>query len=322
MLKAISFCAAIAILLGGSASELLGQGYPDRPISLIIPMAPGDGVDVSGRLMAEELSKLLKVPILVLNKPGAGGAVGTDLVAKAKNDGYTLLLTPSAPIIYNKVLHPEDVPYDSFKDLTPLGLTTLTPIIMAIRSDAPYKDFKEMMDYANKNPGKVRCGTMGVGSVGDFDTEIVKALAGMNVTAVPFKGASPAITALLGGHVEAAAVALGPMISHMRSGKAKGILISNKFSEFPDIPTFKELGYQQNLLGVWFAFYAPAGVPAQIKETLALAIQNVVKDPTISSKLAQLGMIQEFEPPEKLLTRMHEEYKMVEEIAKKTGMVK
>jgi tripartite-type tricarboxylate transporter receptor subunit TctC len=320
--KMISVWLSAVVLLLGSASGLFGQGYPDRAINLIIPMAPGDGVDVSGRLMAEELSKLLKVPIVTLNKPGAGGGVGTDSVAKAKNDGYTLLLTPNAPIIYNKMLHPEDVPYDSFKDLTPLGLTTLTPIIMAIRGDAPYKDFKEMMDYANKNPGKVRCGTMGVGSVGDFDTEIVKTLGGMNVTAVPFKGASPAITALLGGHVEAAAVALGPMINHMRSGKAKGIVISNRFYEFPDIPTFKQLGYQHDLLGVWFAFYAPAGVPAQIKETLALAIEKVVKDPTLSSKLAQLGMIQEFEPPEKLLTRMHEEYRMVEEIAKRTGMVK
>jgi tripartite-type tricarboxylate transporter receptor subunit TctC len=322
MKKMTFILTAMAFLVFAGSSRLFGQAYPDRTINLVIPMAPGDGIDVAGRLMADELDKLLKVPIVVLNKPGAGAGVGTDLVAKAKNDGYTLLLTPSASIIYNRVLHPQDVPYDSFKDLTPLGLTTLTPIIIAIRSDAPYKDFKEMMDYANKNPGKVRCGTMGVGSVGDFDTEIIKALASRNVTAVPFKGASPAITALLGGHVEVAAVALGPMISHMRSGKAKGIVISNKFSEFPDIPTFKQLGYPQNLLGVWFAFYAPAGISDQIKEILSSAIEKVVKDPAISSKLIKTGMIQEFEPPEKLFMRMQEEYKMVEEIAKKSGLRK
>jgi tripartite-type tricarboxylate transporter receptor subunit TctC len=112
------------------------------------------------------------------------------------------------------------------------------------------------------------------------------------------------------------------MINHMRSGKAKGIVISNKFYEFPDIPTFKQLGYQQDLLGVWFAFYAPAGVPVQIKETLALAIEKVVKDPTLSSKVAQMGMIQEFELPEKLFARMQEEYRTVEEIAKKSGLRK
>ena len=322
MAKVISILMTMAFLIFGGSSRLFGQAYPDRAINLVIPMAPGDGVDIAGRLMAEEMAKLLKVPVIILNKPGAAGGVGTDVVAKARNDGYTLLLTPSAPIIYNKVLHPADVPYDSFKDLTPLGLTTLTPIIVAIQSDAPYKDFKEMMDYANKNPGKVRCGTMGVGSVGDFDTEIIKVVGDMKVSGVPFKGASPAIAALLGGHVEAAAVALGPMINHMRSGRAKGVVISNKFPEFPEIPTLRQLGFQQDLLGVWFAFYGPAGLPAQIRETLSSAIEKVVKDLTISSKLIQTGMIQEFEPPEKLLIRMQEEYKMVMEIAKRTGMVK
>ena len=322
MAKVIPILMTMAFLIFGGSSRLFGQAYPDRAINLVIPMAPGDGVDIAGRLMAEEMARLLKVPVIILNKPGAAGGVGTDVVAKARNDGYTLLLTPSAPIIYNKVLHPADVPYDSFKDLTPLGLTTLTPIIVAIQSDAPNKDFKEMMDYANKNPGKVRCGTMGVGSVGDFDTEIIKVVGDMKVSGVPFKGASPAITALLGGHVEAAAVALGPMINHMRSGRAKGVIISNKFPEFPEIPTLRQLGFQQDLLGVWFAFYGPAGLPAQIRETLSSAIEKVVKDLTISSKLIQTGMIQEFEPPEKLLIRMQEEYKMVMEIAKRTGMVK
>jgi len=322
MTKIALFLTAIAFSVLGGSSQLFGQAYPDRAINLVIPMAPGDGVDVAGRLMADELAKLLKVSVVVLNKPGAAGRVGTDFVAKAKNDGYTLLLGPSTPIIYSKVHHPTDVPYDSFKDLTPLGLTTLTPMIVAIRSDAPYKDFKEMMDYANKNPGKIRFGTAGVGSTGDFDTEIIKALAGMNVTAVPFKGASPVITALLGGHVEVAPLTLGTVISHLNSGKIKGIVISNKFSEFPDIPTFKQLGYQQDLLGVWFAFYGPAGLPAQVKETLSLAIEKVVKDPTLCSKVAQMGMIQEFEPPEKLLARMQEEYRMVEEIARKSGLKK
>lgn len=317
-----SFFMAAAILFAGSASSLFGQAYPDRAINLVIPMAPGDGVDVAGRLMVDKLTKRLNVPITVLNKPGAAGGVGAGFVAKAKNDGYTLLLTPSAAIVYNKVLHPEDVPYDSFKDLTPLGLTTLTPIVLAIRSDGPYKDFKEFVEHAKKNPGKVRCGTMGTGSVGDFDTEIVKAVAGVDITSVPFKGASPAITALLGGHVEAVAVAMGPLIAHIRSGKAKGIAISNRFPEFQDIPTLTQLGYKQDLLGVWFAFYAPEGIPVRIKETLTSAVEEAVKDPAIASKLAPMGLVQEFEPGEKLLVRMKEEYRTVEEIAKKSGLKK
>ena len=322
MTKAILISVAMFIFVFGGALCLFGQGYPDRAINLVISMAPGDGVDVSGRLVADELAKLLKVPVIPVNKPGAAGGVGTDMVAKARNDGYTILLTPSASIIYNRVLHPQDVSYDSFKDLAPLGLSTISPALMVARGDAPYKDFKEMMEYAKKNPGMVRCGTPGVGSVSDFDMEIIKTLAGVNITIVPFKGASPAITAVLGGHIDAVIAAVGPLISHVRSGKVKGVLISDKFSEFPEIPTLKQLGYPQDLLGIWFAFFGPSGLSPQIKETLVLAIQKAVKDPVVSSKLSQLGMIQEFEPPEKLLARMQEEYKMVEEIAKRTGMVK
>lgn len=322
MTKIISLLLAITILFFSSASKLFGQNYPDRSINLIIPMAPGDGVDVSGRLMAEEFGKLLKVSIIPLNKPGATGTVGTDAVVKSKKDGYTILFTNSASIIYTKILHSENVPYDSFKDLTPLGLATVSPVLVVVQSDAPYKNFKELVEYSKKNPGKVRCGTPGVGSVSDFNVEIIKSLTGAEITIVPFKGASPAVTALLGGHVEAIATAIGPLITHMRAGKMKGIVTSNKFPEFSDVPTLKQLGYQQDLLGVWFAYFAPAGVPSQISRTLVSAIEKVVNDQSISSKLAQLGMIQEFEPPEKLLTRMQEEYKMVEEIAKKSGMVK
>jgi len=322
MSKVRSILVIVAFLFLGGVSELLGQGYPDRAINVIIPMAPGDGLDVSGRLMAEELGKLLKVPIVPSNKPGATGTVGTDAVVKAKKDAYTILFTNSASIIYTRILHRENVPYDSFKDLTPLGLSTISPVLVVVRDDAPYKNLTELVDYAKKNPGKVRCGTPGVGSVSDFNMEIIKAHTGAEITIVPFKGASPAITALLGGHVETIVTAIGPLITHMRGGKIKGIITSNKLPEFPDIPTFKQLGYRQDLLGVWFAYFAPAGITAPITETLVSCIEKVVNDPTLSSKLAQMGMIQEFEPPEKLLARMHEEYKVVEEIAKKSGMIK
>jgi tripartite-type tricarboxylate transporter receptor subunit TctC len=320
--KVLSILVILAFLFLGGVSKLFGQGYPDRAIQVVIPMAPGDGLDVSGRLMAEELGKSLNVPIVPLNKPGATGTAGTDAVVKAKKDGYTILFTNSASIIYTRILHPENVPYDSFKDLTRLGLSTTSPVLVVVRDDAPYKTLTELVDYAKKNPGKVRCGTPGVGSVSDLNIEIIKAHTGAQITIVPFKGASPAITALLGGHVETIVAAIGPLITHMRSRKIKGIVTSNRLPEFPDIPTFKQLGYPQDLLGVWFAYFAPAGITAPITGTLVSAIEKVVHDPTISSKLAEMGMIQEFESPEKLLARMHEEYKIVEEIAKKSGMIK
>jgi len=272
--------------------------------------------------MGDELSKLLKVPIVPLNKPGAAATAGTDFVVKSKKDGYTILFTNNASVISTKILQPENVPYDGFKDLTPLALSTQNPALIVVRSDAPYKNFKEMIDYAKKNPGKIRCSTMGVGSVGHFDVEIVNMVAGTDIPMVPFKGAVPSVTAALGGHVEAVASAIGPLIPHMRSGALKPVVTSIKVSEFPDAPTLRELGYPQELLGIWFAFFGPSNLPPEAKTVLISAIEKVAKDPSVAAKLANLGMVQDFEPPDKLTERMRAEYKLVEEIAKKTGLVK
>jgi len=312
----------ISLIVFGFTSEPSAQKYPDRPITLVLPMAPGDGIDVAGRLMGEELSKLLKVPIVPLNKPGAAATAGTDFVAKSKKDGYTLLFTNNASVISAKILQPETVPYDGFKDLTPLALVTQNPALIAVRGDAPYKNYKEMVDYAKKNPGKIRCSSMGVGAVGHFDVEIVNTLAGTDIPMVPFKGAVPAATAVLGGHVEAVALAIGPLIPHFRSGALRPVVTSVKISEFPDVPTLKELGYSQELLGVWFAFFAPSDLPPEVKTTLVSAIEKVAKDPSVAAKLGNLGMVQDYESPDRLTERMKSEYKLVEEIAKKTGMIK
>jgi len=319
--RRISRLLSIASCLA-SATYLHAQSYPSNAINLVIPLAPGDASDVAGRTMADELSKLLKVPIVVTNKPGAGGTLGTDSAVKAKKDGYTLLITNNAALIYNRVITPESVSYDPFKDLTPLGLATRTPILLAARQDAPYKSFNEMVEFAKKNPGKVRLGTAGAGSVGHFTVEIINALTGAGLIMVPFKGAAPGITALLGGHVEGVVLALGALSSHLKGGAMRGIVISSTFPEFGDIPTLAQLGHRQNLLGVWLAFFAPAGVPAEVTKVLVPAIEKVVKDPAIGSKLAALGMVQDYLPPEKLFAEIREEHRTVEAIAKKAGLVK
>ena len=322
MSKRILVLMVLSVMVFGHTSVPFAQTYPDRPITLVLPMAPGDGIDVAGRLMGDELSKLLKVSVVPLNKPGAAATAGTDFVAKSKKDGYTLLFTNNASVISTKILQPETVPYDGFKDLTPLALATQVPALIAVRSDAPYKNYKEMVDYAKKNPGKIRCSSMGVGSVGHFDVEIVNMLAGTDIPMVPFKGAVPSVTAALGGHVEAVASAIGPLIPHFRSGALRPVLTSIKLSEFPDVPTLRELGYPQELLGIWFAFFAPSDLPPEVKTVLVSAIEKVGKDLSVAGKLGNLGMVQDFEPPDKLTERMRAEYRLVEEIAKKTGLVK
>jgi tripartite-type tricarboxylate transporter receptor subunit TctC len=313
---------ATVVLVAGAAPHADGQSYPSGPITLVIPLAPGDATDVSGRAMADELAKLLKVPVVPVNRPGAGMAIGTDSVVKAKKDGYTILLTPNAALVSARILNPESVTYDPVKDLTPLGLTTRTPILIAVREDAPYRSFPEMVEFAKKNPGKVRVGTVGTGSVGHLNVEMINSLTGAGLTMVPFKGGAPGITALLGGHVEGGAFSLGALSSHVKSGAVRGMVVSNAFPGFPDIPTLSQLGYRQNLLGVWLAFFAPAGVPAEVTKTLVPAIEKVAKDPAIAAKLVSLGILQDYVPPEKVGAEIREEHRVVEELAKKAGLVK
>jgi tripartite-type tricarboxylate transporter receptor subunit TctC len=322
MMKSLLSSLAAASLVAFATPPLGAQGYPNQTINLVIPLAAGDAADIACRAMGEELSKLLKVPIIVVNRPGAGGTLGTDSVVKAKKDGYTIVLTNNAALVYNRIITPESVAYDPFKDLTPLGLTTRFPLLLLVRQDAPYKSFNEMVEFAKKNPGKVRVGTVGSGSVGHFTLEIINSITGAGLTMVPFKGASPGVTALLGGHVEGGVLALGTLLSHLKSGSMRAVLASHKIPEFSDIPTLPQLGYRQNLFGVWLAFFAPSGVPVDVTKALAPAIEKVAKDPAVTAKLAGLGMVQDYLPPEKLFTEIREEHRTVEEIAKKAGLVK
>lgn len=301
---------------------LRAQGYPNQAINLVLPYAPGDTGDVAGRAMAEELAKLLKVPIVPLNRPGAGATTGTESVVTAKKDGYTILIAPNAALISSRIMNPDTVRYDPFKDLTPLGMATRSPVVVAVRSDAEYKNLREFVEYGKKNPGKARVGTFGVGSGGHFAVEIISSLTGAGLTMVPFKGASPAVTAVLGGHVEAVAPALGTLTGHLKSGALRGIVISSRFPDFPDIPTLPQLGYRQNFWGVWWAFFAPPGVSAEITGVWIPAVEKAAKNPAIAAKLAALGIVQDYAPPEKLLAEMRDEYKSVEEISKKAGLIK
>jgi tripartite-type tricarboxylate transporter receptor subunit TctC len=320
MMKSLLLC-AVALLVG-AASPAQAQGYPKGPINLVIPYAPGDATDLAGRTIAEGLSKLLKVPVLVINRPGAGGAMGTEYVAKAAKDGYTILFTTNATLTFRRVFDPATAPYDPLRDFVSLGLATRVPNVLALRSDLPYKNLAGMVAFAKKNPGQVRIGTAGTGSAGDFTVATVNALTGAGLTMVPFKGASPAVTDVLGGHIEGVTVALGVVSSHMKSGALKAIAISSRVPEFPDVPTLAEQGYSQNIFGLWLAFFAPAGVPAEVATVLVPAIEKVVKDPGIAARLLPRGLLQEYASPELLLNEMRDEFKRIEELAKKSKIVK
>jgi tripartite-type tricarboxylate transporter receptor subunit TctC len=299
------------------------QPYPNRPIQLIVPNVPGSVLDISARLFAEELGKNLGTPVIAINKPGASGTLGTDLVVKSKKDGYTLAYTNVAALVYARVINPETVPYDPVKDMEPLGLHLFFPIGVTVQEGSPWKTFTDLIDYARKNPGKLRVGTRGIGSTDHFNVEITQSLTGAQFTHVPFKGGESVITSVLGGHVEIIYDALSKSVPHVESGKLRILLTTKKARDYPNIPTITELGYKQDLLSPWYALLAPAGVPEEVKKVLVPAIEKTIKNPELKAKVEKLeGFIVDYKPPEDLRTLMAEEYERGIAIAIKVGLRK
>jgi len=310
--------AAVSLLAAlGSAQA---QSYPTGPISLVIPLAAGDATDTAARAITEELSRELKVAIVPVNRPGAAGALGTDVVVKAPKDGHTILLTNNAALVFRTVLDPTTATYDPFRDLTPLALAMRSPSILVANAEQPYHNFKEMIEYAKKAPLSI--GTAGVGSVGHFCISTLSAMTKADLTMVPYTGATPALTAVRGNHIGAVILALGTMTGHLKSGAVRGILISSKASDFPDIPTLAELGYSEPLFGIWTAFFAPAGVPPEVTNVLVPALERAITAPSVAARLKPLGIVPEYAPPAKLVAEMREEHQRVSELARQAGLVK
>jgi len=298
------------------------QPFPAGPISLVIPLAPGDAADIAARALAEEISRLLKTPVVAVNRPGAGGAMGTKSVVQAKKDGHTILFAQNSALTFRAVLDSQQVTYVALRDLAPLGTASRTPTILVVRGDAPYRNFAELIVYAKKAPGQVHIGHPGSGSVGDFCVQLINALTGADLVPVPYVGAAPAIASLRGGHIEGAVLSLGALNAHIKSGAFRGLVASARLPEFVDIPTMRELGYQEELFGIWFSFLAPAGIPEDTRKALVGAIEQAVKTPAVTARLASLGILQSYATPEQTAAEIRAESKRVGEMARKTGLVK
>ena len=310
------------ILLGPRITPIHAEPYPDRSIELIIPIPAGGGGDVNARLLIEALEKILGQKIIAANKPGASDTIGTDLLVKSKNDGYTIGYTSSAALVYSRLVSPDAVAYDPVKDLEPLGLHTFFPLAVAVQASSPWKTFKDLVDYARNNPEKLRVSTAGMGSTSNFDVQLTQSLTGAQFTHVPFKGGQAVITALLGGHVEVTFDIVGKFAPHVNAGKLRLLAISRKVPIFPDLPTLTELGYKRDLLSGWHAMFAPAGIPDPVKKVLVLAIEKSVKDPEVKAKIEKLGYVVDYQSPRELKKLMMDDYETAKEIAIRLGLHK
>ncbi len=320
MVLLVLFTFTLAFVL--TAECLQAQPYPNRAIQYIIPFPAGGGGDIVGRILAEDLGRILGTPVVPINKPGAGFTLGTDQVAKSRKDGYTIGYTNAPAIVHTRVLNPDTVPYDPGKDLEALGLHVFFSLPIAVREDSPWKTFNELIEYAKKNPEKLRAGIPGIGSTSHFNLEIVQSLTGARFTAIPFKGGQSAVTQLLGGHVDMIYESFSNILPHLETGKLKLLLTTKKIPGFPGIPTITELGYKQDLLSGWQALYAPAGIPEEVKRTLVPAIEKAIKNPESKTKIEKWGYVLDYKSTAELLKLMSEEYNAALSLALRIGLRK
>jgi len=315
-------CAVLTIMLGVgilAPSGSFAQRYPDHPIQLIIPNPPGASMDIAARMFAQELEKALGGKVIANNKPGAATVLGTETVVRAKKDGYTILYTGAGAMTFAPILNPEVVHYDPNKDLEPLGFHYLFASGINARTDSPWKTFAELIDYAKKNPGKLRVSTTGVGSLPHFMLEMIQVMTGAQFTHVPFEGES-VVTALLGGHVELSCDAFSKLKPYIDTGKVRVLLTNYKIPGAPEIPTITQLGYKQRLPNSWFALFAPVGIPEEARKALVPAIEKAVK--ATKPKIEQLWGICEYRSPSEMKKMIEEDYKQMYEVAVKIGLRK
>jgi tripartite-type tricarboxylate transporter receptor subunit TctC len=301
-------------------STTFAQPYPNHSIQLVIPGAAGSILDIAGRVLGDELAKTVGTQMIPVVKPGAGFTLGTDFVARSKKDGYTLAYTNSAAIVFTRVLNPQTVPYDPEKDLEPLGLHLFFPNAIAVQASAPWKDFGELLDYAKKNPDKVRVSTTGIGSTSHFNLQIIESLSGARFNHVPFKGGEAVITALLGGHVEMTFDAVSKIKPHVEAGKMRFLLVTSKVPGLPNVPTLTELGFKQEMFTSWFGMYGPAGLPEEVKKVMVPAVEKAVKNPEVKAKMEKMDFVTHHKSPAEQRKLAADEYERAVAIAIKVGL--
>jgi tripartite-type tricarboxylate transporter receptor subunit TctC len=282
--------AAVALLCMAASSASLAEGYPNKPIRLIVPFPAGGATDLFARTLGQKMGEKLGTQLIIDNKPGAGGAIGSDQAAKAPADGYTLLLaTTSTHSIGPAVM--QKLPYDTVRDFTPIGHVGDAPSIMLVPVTSPAKTVREWIDYARKNPGKLNYASSGNGTIVQLTAELFKAQAGVFVTHIPYKGTALAIPDLISGKIDVLFDSLPTGMPHVRDGRlrALGVTTLKRSPLAPELPPIADTlpGYESN---TWFGFYGPKNLPADIVARVNKAANEALADPEVKDKLARLGI--------------------------------
>ncbi len=298
---ALLFISAALIFAFADTGKCLD--YPTRPIQIVVGTAAGGPADSTARILAEELTKELKGPVVVINKPGASGTLATTFVASSKPDGYTLLLGMTMSPSAGFALLPE-ITY-KLSDFAPIARTTIFPLVIAVRSDAPWRTFQDFIGDAKKNP-KYKSGSDGGGTGLAWDS-ILKPL-NLDVVHIMFNGSVPNFTALLGGHIDVCATVLTPLVPQLEAKKVRLLASSSKLKDHPEVPVMADLGYRDASRDFWNGFLAPAKTPQPIVEELSRSIRKVMDNPTITSKLTKIAVVPSYQDHHEFGRYLQKEY--------------
>jgi len=303
------------------AASALAQAYPNRAVKVVVPWPPGQATDIAARVVAEKLQAALGQPFVVENRPGAGGSIGSDVVAKAAPDGYTLLAASSGPI--SIMPHLQKTPYDPGKDFAPVSLIALVPFVLVTHPSFPASDLKGFIATVRASPDKYTFSSSGTAASAYMITSLFNSMAQLQARHVPYKGSAPAITDIIGGQITYTIETVASTVGHVKSGrlKAYGVSFAQRTSAMPEVPTIAEggglAGYD---IGAWVGYTAPAGTPREALNRLSAEIQKIVQAPDLKERYLTLGLDSISSTPDEMATFLRAQQERYGSIIKAQGI--
>jgi len=281
---------AIAAVLASLAPPLLAQAWPDKPVRVVVPYPPGGNVDSAGRIIGAKLQEMFKQPFLVDNKPGAGGMIAAESVAKAKPDGYTLFLGANGPILFSPMIYKKNS-YDWKKDFVPISSVSFTPVVLQVNNAVPFKTVGELIAAAKKQDSNLTMASPGAGTQNHLASEYLQHKTGAHWITVHYKGNAPATTDLLGGQVQFNFDQLSVALPFIQQGKTRALAVGSakRLPQLPNVPTLQESGFPDLTVETFTGLLAPTGTPPEIVQKLSDALRQILADKDVQAKFATLG---------------------------------
>jgi tripartite-type tricarboxylate transporter receptor subunit TctC len=310
----------VAVALAALSATAFAQTWPDKPIKFVVAAPAGSSIDVLARVIGDRLKDRLGQPVVVENRPAAGGTAATDFVAKSPPDGYAMLMSFNGPLAFGPHLYTK-LPYDPQKDLAPVIITSSQPNVLAVTASLPVNSVKELVAYAKANPGKLNYASVGNGSSSHLTMELLKVTAGLDIVHVPFNGSPPAVTATIQGETQMMFAVMQPLQPQIQSGKLRALAVTTatRFALLRDLPTIAEAGFPGFEALAWNGVLVPAGTPKPIVSRLNSEINAILKDATVKSTLNAQGFELVGGTPEDFATLIRSESDKWAPVIKKTG---